>query len=416
MPNPFTVGQPVPPERFVGRETQLATAFDQICSRSNLAIWGGPGIGKTSFLRLLTYPEVWQLQGQNPEAAVIVLLDCLSIQPFSAHSFWRRILSLLKDKLNGNSTLQTDIDQLLGKDRVVSNDLVPILRQLGEDNKFLVLLVDDYDAALRTNDSYKEADIEAFLYECRNLANSEQESKYLSMIVASSRRLNELGPQLTPDQSPWYNHYLFRALRPFTDREFDALLAGMLMTPDLRGKIREIADGNPTLVQNAGYLLYQELQAKRVPDAHTFAREFQNATEHFFQATWELCNELEQTLLMLIALCSLEGRLANKRYSLKDIENIFSQKELEINALENRGIIKREEEAGKITYSFASSLMGWWVVKKIQNTTETELQQRQRGFPNLMGKKQAENLRNVINWIWEHKDKVPPILEWLGWL
>ncbi|NEQ65502.1 MAG: ATP-binding protein, partial [Symploca sp. SIO2D2] len=181
MPNPFTVGQPVPPERFVGRETQLATAFDQICSRSNLAVWGGPGIGKTSFLRLLTDPEVWQLQGQNPEAAVIVLLDCLSIQPFSAHSFWRRILSLIKDKLKGNLTLQTDIDQLLGKGRVVSNDLVPILRQLGEDKKFLVLLVDDYDAALRTNDNYNKADIEAFLYGCRNLANSEQESKYLSM-------------------------------------------------------------------------------------------------------------------------------------------------------------------------------------------------------------------------------------------
>ncbi|NER51097.1 MAG: ATP-binding protein [Symploca sp. SIO1A3] len=416
MPNPFTVGRPVPPERFVGRETQLATAFDQICSRSNLAVWGGPGIGKTSFLRLLTDPEVWQLQGQNPEAAVIVLLDCLSIQPFSAHSFWRRILSLIKDKLKGNLTLQTDIDQLLGKGRVVSNDLVPILRQLGEDKKFLVLLVDDYDAALRTNDSYNKADIEAFLYECRNLANSEQESKYLSMIVASSRRLNELGPQLTPDQSPWYNHYLFRALKPFTDREFDALLVGMLITPALRDKIREIADGNPTLVQNAGYLLYQELREKKVPDPLTFARDFQHATEHFFQAIWELCNEMEQTLLMLIALCSLEGRLANKRYSLKGIENIFSQKEIEMQALEIRGIIKREEEAGKITYSFASSLMGWWVVKKIQNSTENELQQRRLGFLNLMSHKQAEKIGTVISWIWKNKDKLPPVLEWLGWL
>ncbi|NER20604.1 MAG: ATP-binding protein [Symploca sp. SIO1B1] len=416
MPNPFTVGQPVPPERFVGRETQLATAFDQICSRSNLAVWGGPGIGKTSFLRLLTYPKVWQEQGQEPATAVIVLLDCLSIQPFSAHSFWRKILSLIKDQLDGNATLQTDIEQLLGKDRVVSNDLVPILRQLGEDNKFLVLLIDDYDAALRTNDSYNKADIEAFLYGCRNLANSEQESKYISMIVASSRRLTELGPPLTPGQSPWYNHYLFLRLKPFTDREFDALLAGMLITPALRDKIREIADGNPTLVQNAGYLLYQELRASEVPDSHTFAREFQSATEHFFQATWERCNEIEQILLMLIALCSLEGRLGNKRYSLKDIENIFSQKELEINALENRGIIKREEQAGKTTYSFASSLMGWWIVKKIQNSTEKELQQRQLGFLNLMNHKQAENIGTAIRWIWKNKDKVPPVLEWLGGL
>ncbi|NEO42077.1 MAG: ATP-binding protein [Moorea sp. SIOASIH] len=412
--NPFTVGQAVSPERFVGRESQIEIAFDQISSRGNLAVWGGPGIGKTSFLELLTSPDVWHLQGQDPEAAVIVLLNCLSIQPFNADSFWRQILIESKSQLDSNPRLQTDIDQLLDQDKVTSINLKQLLRKLGEYHKFLLLLVDDYDVALRTNDGYQEADLEAFVNECRSIANSGEERKYISMIVASSRRLSELGPQLTPDKSPWYNHYLFQPLKPFTDNEVAALLLGMPITPALREGIREIADGNPALLQNAGYLLYQELRANRVPDPKTFARDFLSATEQFFQATWELCNDLEQILLMLIALCSLEGRLSDKRYALRGIETIFSQKEIELNALEIRGIIKREEQAGKATYSFASSLMEWWVVKNIQNSTETELQNRQKVFLNLMSHKQAEKVKDIIRLMWKNKDKIPDIFEWIG--
>lgn len=62
MRNPFKVGQPVPPESFVGRQSLIDIAFDQINNRSNLAIWGGPGMGKTSFLNLLKSEEVWQSQ------------------------------------------------------------------------------------------------------------------------------------------------------------------------------------------------------------------------------------------------------------------------------------------------------------------------------------------------------------------
>jgi len=412
--NPFTVGQPISPERFVGRTSQIATAFDQIFSRGKLAVWGGTGIGKTSLLELLTSSQVWQLHGYDPSEAVIVLLNCLSIYPFSASAFWRKVVSLMKNKLNSNPALQADIDTLLEKDKITTDDLIDVLRKLGEQSKFLVLLVDDYDAALRSNEQYTETDIEAFLSECRSIAYFSEERKYLSMIVASSRRLNELGPKLTPDKSPWYNPYLFQALKPFTDSEIDALLVGMPMTPALRDGIREIAGGNPALLQNAGHLLYRELRAEQVPDPIAFARDFQNATEQFFQATWELSNEIDQTLLMLIALCRLQGRLRNKRYELSDIDNIFSQKEIELNALEVRGVIKRALQAEKTTYFFASSIMEWWVVKQIQNSNETELQQRQKVFLNLMSHRQAEKVTTAIRWLWQHKDEVPSILEWIG--
>ena len=412
--NPFIVGKPVPPERFIGRTALIETAFDQIYHRSNLAIWGGPGIGKSSFLELLTWPEIWRIHQSDPSEAVIVLLNCLSIHPFSGSGFWGKVLSLIKTKLDSNPELQTDIDRLVQEGKSTAKNFLEVLGKLGAHNKFLVLLVDDYDAVFRTHETYTEADLETFLSECRSVGYFAEERQYLSMILTSSRRLNQLGPSLTPNKSPWYNHYLFRQLKPFTKNEVDTLLFGMPMTPALRDGIKEIADGHPVLLQNAGYLLYQELRSGGDLDPVAFAQEFQNTTLQIFQQMWELSNPIEQTLLMLIALSELKGRLRNQLYDISNIDNIFSQQELELNALVGQGVIKRQYTDDKINYSFASSIMEWWVVKKIQNSNETELEQRKKVFLNVMSSKQAEKVTTAIRWLWNNRDQVPSIIEWIG--
>lgn len=38
LQNPFVVGTPIVPERFVGRKSLIAAAFDQINNRSHLAV------------------------------------------------------------------------------------------------------------------------------------------------------------------------------------------------------------------------------------------------------------------------------------------------------------------------------------------------------------------------------------------
>ncbi|MBC6453683.1 MAG: hypothetical protein GDA43_11085, partial [Hormoscilla sp. SP5CHS1] len=114
--NPFTVGQPVPPEPFVGRSRLIAKAFNKIFQPGgNLAIWGGSGMGKTSFLEKLKAPQTWQEEGHDPSAAVIVLLNCLDIDPFTASGFWRNILIRMKNKLSGHPELQETLDRLLAK-------------------------------------------------------------------------------------------------------------------------------------------------------------------------------------------------------------------------------------------------------------------------------------------------------------
>ena len=412
--NPFIVGRPIPPDCFVGRTSEIETAFDQILSRSNLAIWGGPGIGKSSFLELLASSKAWQLRGHDPSSAIIVLLSCLSITPFSAVNFWREIMLLIQESLEKEPALQAEVSKFLDRGNTTKDGLRSILRHLGKQNKFLVLLVDDYDAALRSQEGYGDSEIAVFLSDCRNIASHARERQFLSMVVTSLRRLNELGPKLKPDGSPWYNHYLFQPLKPFDKTEVAALLGCMPMTPALRDGIREIADGNPALLQNAGHLLYRELRTGHIPSAEAFAKDFQQATSHYFEDMWNLANEVEQTLMMLVALCELKGRLLKKHYDLGDIDRVFSQKERELTDLEERGVVLSRTQDGQKSYRFASSMMEWWVIKEIENSTEETLHDRQKGFLNLMSHKQAENVTKAIRWLWQHREEVPSILEWLG--
>ncbi|BAZ27187.1 hypothetical protein NIES4073_81040 [Kalymmatonema gypsitolerans NIES-4073] len=422
MPNPFVVAQPVPAERFVGRTSEIEAAFDQIFNRSHLAIWGGPRMGKSSFLEKLASPLVWEERGEDPSNAVIVLFSCESINPFTASGFWQEILSIMRDNLDSEPELQTDIETILSGGQTTKDSLRQVLRKLGKKGKFLVLLVDDYDAALRENEQYTQTDMEAFLSECRNLAYHCQERKYLSMIVTSLKRLNELGPPLSPSKSPWYNHYLFQSLKPFTEAEVERLL-GILYTPELQEiirklqeAIREIAGGHPALLQTAGFFLYRELRdsQEQAPDAQAFARKFESDTRQIFQNIWERCSEVEQTLLMLMALVRLQGRLHKRHYDLSDIDRILSQKERDLTNLEEQGVITRQVKNGKTEYSFTSSIMERWVIQELGNSDEPLLKKRQKVFLNLMSHEQADKVANAIRWLWKHKNEVPSTLEWFG--
>ena len=331
-----------------------------------------------------------------------------------ASNFWRQVLKLLKKKLEANNSLQSEVDGLLRKPKITKDDLEKVLQNIGEQDQFLVLLLDDYDVALRPHNDYTEADIENFLFDCRYLASREEQSQYLSMIVASLRRLNDIGPKLAPNKSPWYNHYIYEPLKPFTEEEVAALLASMPMTPALREGIREIADGNPALLQNAFYQLYNQQGVFQIPEPKTFVQDFLTRTEQFFQQTWELSNEVEQTLLMLIALYSLRGRVPHQRFDIGNIDAIFSQKERELNDLEQRGVIISKLEGRKKIYSFASSLMEWWVVKEIQNSNEVKFEQRRKGFLNIMSHRQADRLTAGIRRLWNSRQVPIDIIEYFG--
>jgi hypothetical protein len=409
--NPFTVGRPVMPDRFVGRTAELAAALDQIIGRSNIALWGGPGMGKTSLLNMLADPKQWAMRGYDAQGAVMVAFSCLSFTPFTANDFWREILQQLHDHADIKQGLKFTIAPLL---QTPSKDnLRSVLRQLGKEGQYVVMLIDDYDAVLQTNPSYSETDIVMLVSDCRNLCANAMERAYCSMVVTSTRRLNELGPKLQPGSSPWYNHYLFLPIKPFSEADTLTLMAGLPMTPGLRDGIKEMCDGHPALLQNAGHLLFRTLRSGQIPSPLDFAQEFQRSTQHLLEAQWQLAKEDEQTLMMLIALIHLQGRLNRNAYDLKDLPVVFSQKERELLDLVDQGVLVSRGRTGELAFAFASSIMERWVIEELENANEEWLTARQKIFLNLMSHRQAQTVTNAIRWLWNHREQIPSILEWL---
>ena len=412
-PNPFFPGKPVPTESFIGRKSEINYAFDQIYNRSHFAIWGGPGMGKSSFLRKLANKQIWTEYGLDPSQGIPVILNCQSqnLIPFTPGGFWRESVSLLHDKLDSEPELQVEIKPLLEK-TVTGDSLRQALRILGRKNKFLLLLVDDFDAALVTNNQYTENEMETFLAQCRSLAVHAEESEHFSMIVASLQRLNELGPKLNPNASPWYNHYVFQPLTLFTIEELVELLT-IIRPPTLRHEIINITGGHPTLVQTAGFFLYRELQNGNNANINSFAGNFERDTQQIFQTIWRRCSSKEQVLLMLIALLDMGGHIGELKFKLKGIGRIFTQNERSLIRLEEQGVITSSLRDNEKFYSFTSPLMKKWVIQEILQTPEQSIRDREKEFMNLMSHGQVNKVKEVVTWLGKHPEQVGSALDWI---
>ncbi|MCC5665367.1 AAA-like domain-containing protein [Nostoc sp. CHAB 5784] len=407
-PNPFFPGDSVPSEKFIGRNSIIQTAFDQIYNRGHLAVWGGLGTGKTSLLAKLAAAQTWEQNRQDISFAVIVRFSCEEISPFTDSGFWTKLLCLVRNNLDTEAELQEQVNTLIEEGRASQDSLRQILRELDTKGKYLVLLIDDYDFALSPNQQYSEENMQQFLGEFRSLAvyTGTGQRRNLSVIVTSQKRLNDIRPSTNPNQSPWYNHYLFRQLKPFDNNEVDQLLQffNRAITPQLREALEQIAGGHPKLLQTACFLLYQELRNENQPSIEeyvkNFIREFESSTDPFFDSLWRRCDKKEQYLLMLMVLSKLRGRLSQDRqYDITNIESIFSQYDKILRNLQEQCIIKNSANTGDNSFIFISSIMENWVIQEIWNSNDESLQERQKAFLNLMSHQQIEDVKGAIVWV-----------------
>ncbi|QLE42080.1 tetratricopeptide repeat protein [Nostoc sp. C052] len=417
--NPFFVGAPVPPEYFVGRRSVIAAAFDQIQNRSHLAIWGNTGVGKSSLLQFLASTEVWQQHGLHRTQAIIVTLNCADIVPFTPDAFWREIVSVIQNEISKNDPLHKDIEQILHSTSIVRNDDIRfILRKIGQQRKFLLLLLDDYDTALYPSENYTEDEMQSFLSDFRSLAVYSREQYNLSVIVTSKKTLNELSPPLNPNQTPWYNHYLFRQLRLFDEQEISELLGGMpeelKLTTELRQVIQEVSGGYPVLLQNACYLIYDFWRNGQNLTIENFTGEFLKAIEHIFQVWWLSCDEAEQSLLIFIAISRLQSRLRQRQYEFIDLELIISQNERKLANLEEMGLIKRTIQLGTTDYQFTSSMMEFWVLREIETSDEEKLIRWNQITLNLMSLPQADRIQFILRGLRHSKEASASVIDWLS--
>ncbi|MDY7002475.1 MAG: ATP-binding protein [Cyanobacteriota bacterium] len=371
-PTQFYPKAQVPPEKFVGRISELYTIFDQINNRGHSAIYGSSGMGKTSLLEYIKSPLFWEEKGLNFSEALIVYHNCEG--SFTPNSFWQEVLKELRNEAESDTDLQNKIDELLDKllkeETIEIRDIRQILRHIGKKDKFLLLLLDDYHGILGTQEDYinnlkKSREMQTFLSGLRNLAVHSTEGQYFSTVVAAFRKLDELGPELPRGGSPWYNHYLYVDLKPFSPEDIDNYFFNsenfLISIPDNIQKetVLEMTGGYPILLQHAGYIFSQSEQNI---DINTFKARFKNQTEQIFKNIWRDLTVDEQNLLLCIVIDNLNGEVSGKRYSVDGIDKVFERNRYTLTTLQQKGVIYKIQEQDK--YNFSSSLMQDLVVQK----------------------------------------------------
>lgn len=411
MGNPFQTGGPISAEGFVGRERDLNALFDLASERGHVAIHGSSGMGKSSLLRAMASKKNWNTRGKDAASAAIVYVNCQDLVPFTPSKFWRKILEEAQPEYPTAAAV--------GRDETPAHThVLRLARSIERDGRFLLLLADDYDAAVMTNDSYTEAQMLTHLFEFRSIANDAQLQRY-STAVATSRRLNEMGPRQDrlPAGSPWYNQYKFRPLKPFTKADIDLLFARMpaeyRVTLALKDAMKEIAGANPALLQNACALLLEEWEAGNHPSPGQFSLEFEARTRQYYENAWRFCSPKDQMCLMLISLSKLGGRLnARRSFDVGDVDTLLSQRERELNDLVERGLIVREAEGE--SYGFASSIMERWIVQEIANCKNVaEVDEREKIMLGL-NRKQVEQIKGVMKQVWEQKETIKSVVGYVG--
>ncbi|MGD1807833.1 AAA family ATPase [Dapis sp. BLCC M126] len=374
----FFPTKPVRPDKFVDRKSELDKICDQINIRGHVAIYGSYGMGKSSLLNYIKSRNFWDEKGLDFSEALIVYYNWDG--SFTPNSFWQKVLEELRNEAEGDAELQGKINDLLAE-RIEIRNIRQILRHIGKKDKFLLLLLDDYHGILGTQEDYvnnleKSREMQTFLSGLRNLAVHSTEGQYFSTVVAAFRRLNELGPELPRGGSPWYNHYLYVDLKPFSREDIEQYFFTpnqdfFISIPDniQKEKVLEITGRYPILLQHAGHIFYLFSQSKRDIDINIFKEEFKNQTEQIFKDIWRDLTTDEQNLLQLIVIDNLKGEVNGKRYSVDDIDKVFDRNSYILTTLEQKGVIYKNPEQDK--YNFYSSLMQDLVIQEFaQNISD----------------------------------------------
>jgi tRNA A-37 threonylcarbamoyl transferase component Bud32 len=373
--NPFICGGPVPASHFVGREREVRTIFDQIASpaRGSVAISGDRRIGKTSLLQYVCDPSVIESWGLSRDEYLFVYLDCPTIGSFTPSRFWQRILTLLlrqAREISLTSSVET-IESVLKKETISSTDFEMGLDEIHKTGRVLALLLDEFEWVIDPGD---ERTTRVFLSGLRTLTT--RQPRVLSLVVATREKLSKLCEPIEFTTSPFYNNFLFRSLKAFTEKEINQLFKktlegiGVEFGPEEHDCIRTLGGTHPYLIQLAGALIFDaRAQGLKIADClELITAEFEEQTQHHFAEVWEDSSPQEKMLLTLHALCSLARREKERGYDVETMQHLLGRHERALRLLAERGLVTE----ARPTATLSPPMFESWVLREIRSCDERE--------------------------------------------
>jgi hypothetical protein len=254
--NPFIVGSPVPPKRFIGREREVKDLLDRLAGpvHGSTAVSGEERVGKTSLLHYISSPEITEKWGLSPEKCTFIFVDSQTIVPFSPVRFWHYVLKSLAARKVYEPKY---IEGLLQGDDVGGFELGELLDRIARDGKLVVLLLDEFEHIVE----HVNPDDPQFLYLLRALIN--RPAHGLALVLASRKSLTELCQNVRFVGSPFTTSFTSLSLGSFSPGEANALIdvytqgTGVTFSGRDREFAYEISKGHPYLLQKVCFKLFQ---------------------------------------------------------------------------------------------------------------------------------------------------------------
>jgi hypothetical protein len=361
LPNysPFFYGNPVSPDKFIGRQVEVRRIAGRIVREGqSSAVTGTFRSGKTSILTYLSAPETQTMfYGDNAGNLIFSNLDA-KILPVACDPvrFWSEVLEELQKHIVAdapNSSL-SDAYQACQENHFANRELEELIAKIGNLNWQLVLMIDEFDVLLER----PHLNNTEFLGGLRQLASRSKGALVLVMTINTSlTQFHHQTKQFTRAGSPFLNFLDEIVLGPLSDSEIDKLLhqGNPHFTDDDHSFIKEIAGGYPYLLQAAASALWESYEYGN--EENPIKRQ-QHAKQEFYDRTkialtniWRLWTPTTRKAFTFVAIASSETLQTSLQIQPVDIKNRINHEhgfKQALEELEKQGFVTKEEEGWQV--------------------------------------------------------------------
>lgn len=309
--HPFIYGRPVRPGEFFDRNDSLRTVFNRLRHAESTALVGEPHIGKSSMLLKIAAEKTGlKYLGEELAAAKFCQIDLHPISSaYAPAKFWNEAL----EELEANGITDSTRQRLsrVHEQNYSRRSLERLFNHLGQQDKKLVLLLDEFDRLL-SHPAFRESNFFPLL---RSLT-----TRTGGLVVVPASRLtvaemNDRSRGLLETGSPYFNNIIEEKLGPFTDETIDLLLAQApsLIFPEDRKVIDHVAGKHPFLVQAIAAALADEEQG---PERHTRAvARFYGRVSYHFDDLWYSMDDRTRATAVVLSLLGLGGQTLGQGFA-----------------------------------------------------------------------------------------------------
>ena len=377
MSNPFFHGDPVSPDQFLGRRSDLRRITDRIVPNGqSSAIVGEPRTGKTSLLRYLAAPETRaDLYGDAGERLLFSFIDSqmLDTQCNQAR-FWELALCRLDDQIiapNPDSLL-AQVYRACQEKNFDRYQLERLFVQMELAGWRLVLLLDEFDILLY----HTTLCCGEFFGSLRSLASR---CRALALVIASRRPLTDLNKdtqQFSRTSSPYFNIFDPIALGPLSDDAIEELLgrAGDRFRVEDCHFVKDVAGGHPYLLQVAASELWRAYEdGERDP-----YRRRRRAGDGLYDKialtmsdTWQFWSPEMRKALTVVALAHIPYLLSQREFDVEHLLRDLRDFGRELKPLEKQGFIVEDEKVPGGWRVHPGALL-WWLADELLRIVRDE--------------------------------------------